>query len=82
LFEHQSQEYRDSVLPPDILARVAVEEASIFGWERYTGISGSILGMRCFGESAPAKVVADHFGFNPGHVIAAAKEQIARHTPR
>lgn len=79
LFEHQSQEYRDSVLPPDILARVAVEEASVFGWERYAGTSGAILGMRSFGLSAPAKIVAEHFGFDPGHVITAAKEQVARH---
>jgi transketolase len=82
LFEHQSQEYRDSVLPPDILARVAVEEASIFGWERYAGTSGAILGMRSFGLSAPAKIVAEHFGFDSGHVISAAKEQIARYAPK
>ena len=82
LFEDQSQEYRDSVLPPDILSRVAVEEASIFGWERYAGTSGAILGMRCFGLSAPGKIVAEHFGFDPGHVIAAAKEQIARHAAK
>jgi transketolase len=79
LFEHQSQEYRDSVLPPDILARVAVEEASIFGWERYAGTSGVILGMRSFGLSAPAKIVTEHFGFDPARVITAAKEQFARH---
>ena len=79
LFEHQNQEYRDSVLPPKIIARVAVEEASIFGWERYAGTSGAILGMRCFGLSGPGKIVADHFGFTPGHVVTAAKEQIARH---
>jgi transketolase len=82
LFEHQSQEYRESVLPPNILARVAVEEASTFGWERYAGTSGAVLGMRCFGLSAPGKIVAEHFGFDPAHVIAAAKEQIARHAPR
>jgi transketolase len=82
LFEHQSQEYRDSVLPPDILARVAVEEASIFGWERYAGTSGAILGMRCFGLSAPGKVVSEYFGFTAEHVVAAAKEQIARHASR
>ena len=82
LFEHQSQEYRDSVLPPEILARVAVEEASIFGWERYTGTSGAILGMRCFGLSAPGKVVAEYFGFTAEHVVAAAKEQVSRHAPR
>ncbi|HEY6044381.1 MAG TPA: transketolase C-terminal domain-containing protein, partial [Nitrosospira sp.] len=79
LFEHQSQEYRDSILPPQVWARVAVEEASTFGWERYTGTGGRVLGMHCFGLSAPANVVARHFGFEPGHVVAAAKEQIARH---
>lgn len=77
LFEHQSQEYRDSVLPPGIVARVAVEEASSFGWERYTGLGGTILGLDSFGISAPTKVVAQHFGFEPGHVVAAAKEQLA-----
>jgi transketolase len=82
LFENQNQEYRDSVLPPHVWARVAVEEASTFGWERYTGVGGSVLGMHCFGLSAPAKVVAKHFGFEPGHVVAAAKEQIARHASR
>ncbi|MEO8464365.1 MAG: transketolase [Gammaproteobacteria bacterium] len=76
LFEHQSQEYRDSVLPPDVVARVAVEEASTFGWERYTGFGGTILGLHTFGLSAPMKVVAQHFGFEPAHVVAAAKEQI------
>ena len=79
LFEDQSQEYRDSVMPPRILARVAVEEASIFGWERYAGTAGSILGMRCFGLSAPAKIVAEHFGFEPARVADAARQQIARH---
>lgn len=79
LFESQSQEYRDSVLPPAIAARVAVEEASTFGWERYTGFDGTIVGLHTFGLSAPLKVVAQHFGFEPAHVVAAAREQIARH---
>jgi transketolase len=78
LFEHQSREYRDSVLPPEITARVAVEEASTFGWERYTGLGGAILGLQTFGLSAPTKVVAQHFGFEPAHVVAAAREQLAR----
>ena len=81
VFESQSQEYRDSVLPPAIAARVAVEEASTFGWERYTGSDGTILGLHTFGLSAPLKVVAQHFGFEPAHVVAAAREQIARHAP-
>jgi transketolase len=79
LFESQSQEYRDSVLPPGITGRVAVEAASSFGWERYTGFGGSILGLDTFGLSAPMKVVAQHFGFEPAHVVAAAREQVARH---
>jgi transketolase len=79
LFESQSQEYRDSVLPPEITARVAVEAASSFGWERYTGSCGRILGLDTFGLSAPMKVVAQHFGFEPAQVATAAKEQLARH---
>ena len=79
LFENQSQEYRDNVLPPEIPARVAVEEASTLGWERYTRVAGCTIGMHSFGLSAPSKIVAQHFGFEPGHVIAAAREQIARH---
>ncbi len=79
LFESQGREYRDRVLPPGITARVAVEEASTFGWERYTGLDGTILGLHTFGLSAPMKVVAQHFGFDPTHVIAAAREQMARH---
>lgn len=78
LFEEQSQQYRDSVLPPEVPARVAVEEASTFGWERYAGPSGIIVGMRSFGCSAPMKVVAEHHGFTPEHVVAAAREQVAR----
>jgi transketolase len=77
LFENQPREYRDTVLPPAITARVAVEEASGFGWERYTGFDGAILAMDSFGLSAPSKVVAKHFGFEPAHVVAAAKAQIA-----
>lgn len=80
LFENQSREYRDSVLPPAITARVAVEEASTFGWERYTGFDGAILGLRTFGLSAPTKVVEQHFGFEPAHVVAAARAQITRNT--
>lgn len=82
LFESQSREYRDSVIPPEIAARVAVEEASTFGWERYTGLQGTVLGLHTFGLSAPMKVVAEHFGFEPEHVVAAAKEQIARHASK
>ncbi len=82
LFESQGQEYRDSVLPPEITARVAVEAASSFGWERYTGFGGSILGLDTFGLSAPMKVVAQRFGFEPAHVVAAAREQVVRHASK
>lgn len=78
LFEEQSQAYRDSVLPPEVLARVAVEEASTFGWERYAGVGGALLGMRSFGCSAPMQVVAEHHGFTVDHVVAAARDQFAR----
>jgi transketolase len=74
IFDHQAQEYRDSVLPPKVTARVAVEQASTFGWERYVGTSGRIIGMKTFGASAPLKELQRHFGFEPDHVAAAAKE--------
>lgn len=74
LFETQDQAYRDSVLPPSIGARVTVEEASPIGWERYAGRHGKVLGMSTFGESAPGKVVMEHFGFTVEHVVDAAKE--------
>jgi transketolase len=78
LFEAQDQGYRDSVLPPTMTARVTVEEASTIGWDRYARLAGIVLGMHTFGLSAPIKVVAEHFGFTPEHVAAAAKEAIAR----
>ena len=78
LFESQSAEYRDSVLPPEVTARVSVEAASPLGWERYVGQRGTIIGMRTFGISAPGKVVEAHFGFDVAHVVAAARQQIAR----
>src|SRR5882762_713125 len=78
LFERQSEEYRRSVLPPTVKARVAVEQASTFGWCQYTGIDGAILGMRTFGASAPLKVLQKEFGFTTGHVLEAAKAQLAQ----
>jgi transketolase len=78
LFDEQDQGYRDSVLPPSIAARVTVEEASPIGWDRYAGRNGVVLGMRTFGMSAPMKIVAEHFGFTPEHVVSAAKETLAR----
>ena len=77
IFDEQPEEYRDTVLPPEVEARVSIEAASTFGWERFTGQRGAVLGMRSFGLSAPMKVVAEHFGFEPEHVVAAAREQLA-----
>lgn len=76
LFEHQTQEYRDSVLPPSVRARVAVEQASTFGWAQYVGNEGAIIGMKTFGASAPLKELLKKFGFEPENVVKAAKEQI------
>jgi transketolase len=78
LFERQSEEYRQSVLPPAVKARVAVEQASTFGWCRYTGMDGAILGMKTFGASAPLKVLQKEFGFTTSHVVEAAKAQLAK----
>ncbi|MDE3151067.1 MAG: transketolase [Gemmatimonadota bacterium] len=76
LFEEQDQEYRDSVLPPEITARVAVEQAATFGWERYAGTSGRVIGMRSFGASAPLKALLTRFGFTVDAVVTAAKEML------
>ena len=76
VFEHQPPEYRDSVLPPDVTARVAVEQASTFGWARYTGLTGQIIGMRTFGASAPLKELLKEFNFTAEAVLAAAKSQL------
>ena len=78
LFEQQSLEYRESVLPPAIKARVAVEQAAAFGWDRYAGPTGAIIAMRSFGASAPIKDLLPHFGFTVEHVVAAAKAQLGR----
>jgi transketolase len=78
IFDHQTKEYRDSVLPPDVTARVAIEQASTFGWERYVGTLGHIIGMNTFGASAPLKELQRKFGFQPDEVVAAAKNQMGR----
>jgi transketolase len=76
LFDDQPREYRDRVLPPEVTARVSVEQASTFGWARYIGATGHSIGMRSFGASAPLKDLVKKFGFTPEHVVAAAKEQL------
>ncbi|MFL5244934.1 MAG: transketolase [Gemmataceae bacterium] len=77
IFEHQPLEYRQSVLPPAVKARVAVEQASTFGWHQYVGLTGSVIGMKTFGASAPLKELQKKFGFTVEAVVVAAKQQLA-----
>jgi transketolase len=78
IFENQTRKYRDSVFPPDVVARIAMEQASTFGWERYVGPSGRIIGMETFGASAPLKELQRKFGFEPDRVVLLAKELLNR----
>jgi transketolase len=78
IFEHQPLDYRESVLPPRVKARVAVEQGSMLGWQRYVGESGRVIGMKTFGASAPLKELQRKFGFEPDHLVAAAMEQLGR----
>ena len=78
LFAHQSKDYQESVLPPGVTARIAVEQASGFGWERYVGLTGQIIGMNTFGASAPLKELQKKFGFTSENVIAAVKAQLGK----
>jgi len=78
IFDRQPQEYRDSVLPPAITARVSVEAGIKLGWEHYTGLQGKIIGMETFGASAPGPVLYEKFGFTVDKIIAAAEELLHR----
>jgi len=78
LFEDQDDGYRHAVLPPEVSARVAVEEAAALGWDRYVGPTGEIIAMRSFGASAPIRAVQTKFGFTVEHVLAAARRQLAQ----
>jgi transketolase len=78
LFDDQPHEYRDRVLPPNVTARVSVEQASTFGWAKYVGATGHSIGMRSFGASAPLKDLVKKFGFTPEYIVAAAREQLGR----
>jgi transketolase len=78
LFERQDAAYRESVLPSSIQARVAIEQASTLGWDRYAP-QGAVIGMSTFGASAPLKELQGKFGFTPEAVLATAKDQIAKH---
>jgi transketolase len=77
LFERQSQDYREQVLPPEVTARIAVEQASTLGWAQYVGTRGTVIGMSTFGTSAPLKDLLVKFGFTPEKIMSAAKAQLA-----
>jgi transketolase len=78
IFEHQPRAYQESVLPPQVKARIAVEQGSVLGWDRYVGPAGQIIGMKTFGASAPLKELQRKFGFEPERIVAAAKEVLGR----
>ncbi len=78
LFEHQSDDYKAKVLPPDITARVAVEQAATFGWSKYVGPKGIVIGMTRFGASAPIKELQKKFGFTTENVVAAARKAMGK----
>jgi transketolase len=78
IFEHQTRAYQDSVLPPEVTARIAVEQGSTFGWERYVGKSGRVIGMHTFGASAPLKELQRKFGFEPENVKDLAKQLLGK----
>jgi transketolase len=78
IFEHQPQAYRDEVLPPSVTARIAVEQGSELGWDRYVGAAGRVIGMKTFGASAPLKELQRKFGFEPDKVVAMAMELLGR----
>ena len=72
IFEQQTAEYRESVLPSRVTARISVEAGSTMGWSRYVGPAGRSIGMKSFGESGPYKAVYQHFGITPEAVVEAA----------
>ena len=78
VFDEQDQEYRDSVIPPGVTARVAVEQASTVGWDRWVGSQGAVVGMKTFGASAPLKELQKKFGFTVDNVAAAVKTSLKK----
>ncbi len=78
LFEEQDEAYREQVLPRAVTGRVAVEQGAVFGWDRYVGMDGAVIGMHTFGASAPASKLMDKFGFTPEKVLEAARAQAKR----
>ena len=78
IFERQPEEYRETVLPRSVRARVAVEAGTSLGWRRYVGLDGAIIARRDFGASAPIKELLKQFGFTTEHVVAEARASIER----
>ena len=78
IFERQDAAYKESVLPAGVTRRVSVEMASPFGWERYVGPKGRMIGMKTFGASAPLKALQTRFGFVPDNIVASVKELLGR----
>ncbi|MHB1815217.1 MAG: transketolase-like TK C-terminal-containing protein [Steroidobacteraceae bacterium] len=78
LFERQNRVYRDSVLPPDMRARVSVEAGSVIGWDRYVDIHGAKTGRSTFGSSVPIQALLTEFGFTPHQGLGASRAQIVR----
>ena len=76
VFEQQSQEYQEEILPKNVRARVAVEALSGFGWDKYTGLDGEIISMKSFGASAPGNLLFEHFGITTEAVVAAVKKTL------
>jgi transketolase len=82
LFEAQPQAYRDTVLPPDVRARLAVEMGVAQGWHRYVGDQGDVLGVERFGASAPAATLLREYGFTVDNVVLRARSLLARRQDR
>jgi transketolase len=76
IFEKQPADYKNKLLPSEVKARVSVEAGATFGWERYTGLTGAMIGLHSFGASAPLKELLDHFGLTPTKIAQAARDQI------
>jgi len=78
LFDRQTQEYRESILPRSVRARIAIEAGIVIGWEHYVGLDGTTVGMTGFGASAPGPVLYERFGFTKENVIAQAKKLLVQ----
>jgi transketolase len=78
IFEHQPDAYREAVLPARVKPRIAIEQGSVLGWDRYVGPEGRVIGMKTFGASAPLKALQRRFGFEPEHIVSAAMELLGR----